>query len=117
MNHIDESQLIGKDEQKPNYKSAVKLLPFLSLLALLACTSHAGPTTPAVPAPVPVPGQSDTMARLGAAIGPATCSSTDECKTIGIGAKACGGPGGYLAWSTRDTDADKVRSLAARKLL
>ena len=114
MNHVDAHQLIGKDERKPNYKSAVKLLPLLSLLTLVACTSHAGTTTPAAPTPPTAPGQGATMAQLKAAIGPAACTSNAECKTIGIGAKACGGPGGYIAWSQRDTNAELVRTLAAK---
>ena len=114
MNHIDACQLIGKDERKPNYKSAVKLLPLLSLLTLVACASHAGPTTPAAPTPPTAPGQGATMAQLKAAIGAAACTSDAECKTIGVGAKACGGPGGYLAWSERDTNAELVRTLAAK---
>lgn len=58
-------------------------------------------------------------ARLGrelrAVVGPAACSSDSECRTLPVGAKACGGPAGYLAWSTRDTDEQKLQALAARQ--
>jgi hypothetical protein len=54
------------------------------------------------------------MAQLKAAIGAASCTSNAECKTIGVGAKACGGPGAYIAWSQRDTNAELVKTLAAK---
>jgi hypothetical protein len=92
----------------------VKLLPLLSVLAMIACTSHAGPTQPAAPAPPTAPGQGATMAQLKAAIGAAGCTSNAECKSIGVGAKPCGGPGAYIAWSQRDANAELVRTLAAR---
>lgn len=37
-------------------------------------------------------------------VGQASCSESFECKTFGAGAKLCGGPGGYIAYSTRSSD-------------
>ncbi|WP_284620298.1 hypothetical protein [Aquabacterium humicola] len=37
-------------------------------------------------------------------IGDAACTGDAECRTVGIGALACGGPQGYRAWSVRRTD-------------
>ena len=34
-------------------------------------------------------------------IGDAACDSDAQCRTLGVGAKACGGPEGYLAWSSK----------------
>lgn len=34
------------------------------------------------------------------AIGKAECESSDQCKTVAMGAKACGGPEFFLAWSS-----------------
>ena len=62
------------------------------------------PTTPArAPASVQV------------LIADATCSSDTQCATIGVGAKACGGPEGYLAWSTARTDPGALRAAAQRE--
>ena len=36
--------------------------------------------------------------------GDAACSSDSQCRTIGVGSKACGGPSGYLAWSSAQDD-------------
>lgn len=48
-------------------------------------------------------------------IGDAACQSDSQCHTIGVGAKACGGPSGYLAWSSARTDGDKLRSATERE--
>ncbi|MDR7335188.1 hypothetical protein [Roseateles asaccharophilus] len=45
------------------------------------------------------------------AIGEAPCDSNADCRTIGVGAKACGGPERYLPWSVRYTQADKLQRL------
>ena len=37
-------------------------------------------------------------------IGDAPCDSQSQCHTVGIGAKPCGGPAGFLAWSDKKTD-------------
>jgi hypothetical protein len=52
------------------------------------------------------------FARLQALIGEAPCDSDDQCRTIGVGAKACGGPGRYLAWSTRNVKPAELEAQA-----
>jgi hypothetical protein len=42
--------------------------------------------------------------RIQALVGAAPCSSDADCRTSDIGAKACGGPEAYIAWSVRTTD-------------
>jgi hypothetical protein len=37
-------------------------------------------------------------------IGDAPCDNQAQCHTVGIGAKPCGGPAGFLAWSDKKTD-------------
>ena len=54
------------------------------------------------------------------AVGDAACDGPQHCRSIAIGAKPCGGPDGFLAWSTKRTDEKQLRSLleqhaAARK--
>ena len=53
-------------------------------------------------------------AAVEALIGDAACASDAQCRTVGIGAKACGGPQRYLAWSTRSTDAAALERAADR---
>ncbi|RTL32730.1 MAG: hypothetical protein EKK53_29050 [Burkholderiales bacterium] len=80
------------------------------LAALLGATALAScAQTPPEPA-------SQRLARdLRTAIGPARCTADSQCRTLPIGAKACGGPAGYWAWSTLNTDAQAVQDLAARQ--
>lgn len=86
-----------------------------SLLALglgtWALASCAQP--PARPAAEP---ESQRLAReLRAVIGPAACTADSQCRTLPVGAKACGGPAGYWAWSTEGTDAEKLVAVAQRQ--
>jgi hypothetical protein len=48
--------------------------------------------------------------RVNALIGDAACDSPSQCRTIGRGSKACGGPGSYAAWSTKATDAAALQA-------
>jgi hypothetical protein len=43
-------------------------------------------------------------ATVDALIGDAACSRDAECRTVGVGALACGGPQAYRAWSVKRTD-------------
>jgi hypothetical protein len=45
------------------------------------------------------------QARVSSLIGDAACDSQSQCRTVGIGARPCGGPESWLAWSTKGTDA------------
>jgi hypothetical protein len=47
-------------------------------------------------------------------IGKAACDDQQQCKTIGIGLKACGGPELYLAWSSLAANAKLLNSLSQR---
>lgn len=38
----------------------------------------------------------------------ARCSADAQCKTVGIGAKICGGPAVYVAYSTTSTDEQRL---------
>ncbi len=42
------------------------------------------------------------------------CDSPQQCHTVALGAKACGGPDMYLAWSSKNNDGKTLRELAAR---
>jgi len=73
----------------------------LACLAASAC-SHA------------TPGESKSLSELRAIGRAAACSSDQQCKTLPIGAKSCGGPESYMAYSTASVSTEKAASLAAR---
>ena len=54
------------------------------------------------------------LAQIQAEIGDAACDSPAQCHSIGVGAKACGGPEGYLAWSSKRSDEKKLMGLVAQ---
>jgi len=47
-------------------------------------------------------------------IGPAACRDDSQCRALPLGSKPCGGPEGYVAWSTAATDGRQLEALAAR---
>ena len=72
-------------------------------LALAAACANGQPP-PNAPAPT-------TVRSL---IGDAACESDGQCRTVPTGAKACGGPEAYLAWSVARTDEKALRAEADR---
>ena len=65
--------------------------------------------------PTPAPSSSaQLLAKIQAEIGDAACDSPAQCHSIGVGAKSCGGPEGYLAWSSKRSDEKKLKSLVAQ---
>lgn len=84
----------------------------LAAFTLASCAQ----STPTAPAPVASQPESQRLSNeLTSLIGPATCTADSQCRTVPVGAKACGGPAGYLAWSTTGTDAQRLTDLAARQ--
>ena len=98
----------------------MRKLVLLSLLACAACTTRAdGPATPqvsqpAAPVSAPAPSQPDTLTQIKDLIGKAECSSDNQCQALPIGARPCGGPASYLAWSTAKTSSSDIQALADR---
>jgi hypothetical protein len=52
------------------------------------------------------------LEQIRAEIGDAACSSEQQCRTLAIGAKPCGGPESFIAWSVQRSDAAKLERLA-----
>jgi hypothetical protein len=58
------------------------------------------------------PGGSEEWAALRTLIGDAACERDDQCRTVAVGHKACGGPEAYIAWSTLRTDPKQLEAAA-----
>src|SRR5947207_15997329 len=82
--------------------SAALLASAASLALAVACATAGTPASSGAPPSVPD------------LVGDAACSSDGQCRTIGVGAKACGGPQAYLAWSTQRTDENALRAAVER---
>jgi hypothetical protein len=74
----------------------------LSLLGLCSCAAQ----------------PADTAAQLAqqieSLIGDAACEGAAQCRTIAVGAKPCGGPERYMAWSTARTDEQQLKDAVAK---
>ena len=101
---------VAHDEgmKTPTY-SALLRATCASFLLLAASACGSAPTQDDAP---PAPGNAGLLAQIQAEVGTAACDSTQQCQAIAIGAKACGGPERYLAWSSKNNDGKKLKALA-----
>ena len=88
----------------------MRQLPLILLLACTACRA-AGPAATTPPSLTASPSLPDQMRAL---VGAAACTDSAQCKTVALGARACGGPEGYLAYSTATTPSAPLHALAQR---
>lgn len=51
---------------------------------------------------------------IAAEVGDAACDAAAQCHSIGVGHKPCGGPGGYLAWSSKTSDEARLKAMVER---
>ena len=66
-------------------------------------TALPSPASPVTPPPMAGSGAQDDatlQSQIRAEIGTAACTSNTQCRTLPLGAQACGGPQAWLAWST-----------------
>lgn len=83
-----------------------------ALRSLLASSALAASTIGCAGAASGTADTASLEAALRKIIGSAACERNDQCRTIPYGAKACGGPQSYLAWSTLNTDEAALRAAA-----
>lgn len=67
-----------------------------ALLGLTACQ------TSATTGPTGVTTEASLQQQINTTIGQAPCTTDAQCRTIGVGANACGGPAAWRAWSTQN---------------
>jgi hypothetical protein len=85
----------------------MRAIAYLLLFAIAGCNSQARPVTADAP-------PANTLEQIRSMIGKAACTDNSQCHTVPIGARACGGPEGYLPWSSAQTNRDALRGLADR---
>ncbi len=87
-----------------------RLLSCTAAAILLACTAAA-----CVSAPATEPASSKELLRqIQEQTADLSCDGPQQCRTLAVGAKACGGPERYLPWSSKQQDGSALRELAAR---
>ncbi|MTV37639.1 hypothetical protein [Duganella radicis] len=71
-----------------------------SLIVLTACAGARPPeTTP------------ELWQKVQAANSDLACDNGSQCHSLGVGAKACGGPERYIAWSSKNGDGTQLKAL------
>jgi hypothetical protein len=93
-------------------KNTAVLRPLLLCVLVIAAMTGACAQAPArseLPA-----GSAGLLAAIKSEVGEARCDGPQQCRSVAIGAKPCGGPDGYLAWSTGQTDEARLTPLLAR---
>ncbi|MCA1247060.1 hypothetical protein [Massilia sp. MS-15] len=100
----------------------MRTLILILMLGCTACTLQArdsgfkAPVANPATAPATAPGADggDALARMRALIGTASCTESSQCRTVAVGAQACGGPQAYLPYSQARTDEKALLALAGQ---
>lgn len=91
----------------------MRILTLFFILGCTGCSTGLGAApTPAQPA-APVPG-AGLLAKIRALAADTSCTSSKQCHTLALGARACGGPQTYMAWSSARTDGAALRLMGER---
>lgn len=97
-----------------NQTLTVALCALGCALGLVACQAQP-PAAPAAAPPQAMAAGGDSGAlleRLRREIGAAPCERDEQCHTVAVGHKACGGPAGYWPWSSANTTLARLQPLA-----
>jgi hypothetical protein len=94
----------------------MRQLFLILLLGCTACTSVAeAPRKASPPASSTGAGTAEALPQqIKAMIGSAACTDSSQCRTLPMGASACGGPQAYLAWSNANVSEGDIRALGER---
>ena len=98
---------------------AMRTLLLSLIMACTACTTDAGvPPERQQPPPAtkdaPAAAAGSTLEQIRAMIGGAACTGPSQCRSLPVGARACGGPEAYLPYSTANLSEPALKALAER---
>lgn len=89
-----------------------RLLRLASIVSILIATAACANDPDGRKAPTPETANSAKLwQQIQAEVGDAACDAPQQCRSVAVGAKACGGPDSYLAWSTQRSDAKRLQAL------
>lgn len=91
-----------------------RLLCSLALFMMASACAGDPVLPPKAAAASTAAGSDALLIAIQAEVGDAACDGPQQCHSMAIGAKACGGPDGYLAWSDKRTDAQRLSALVAQ---
>lgn len=82
-----------------------------SLLILTACADARQSAPVPVPASAPASATAALWQQIQSANSNLSCDNDSQCHSLGVGAKSCGGPENYLAWSSKSSDGAQLKAL------
>ncbi len=94
-------------------KRTVLKLPFLLGMLVAAVVTSACAQSTADPVKNQA-GSAALLAAIQSEVGGAPCDSQQQCHSAPLGAKPCGGPDAYIAWSSKQTDEKRLTALLAQ---
>ncbi|MCO7225374.1 hypothetical protein [Pleionea sp. CnH1-48] len=86
------------------------LITLMSSLLIISCTANEPPSYNDGEKFLPEP----ELIEISELTGNKSCQTNAECKSIGLGARPCGGPDKYLIYSQTATDVDALKEVVAR---
>ena len=94
-------------------------LCLVGLMHFSGCQSQPPKPDPLTVAPIAAPQTVDSLQteaglqnRIVTEIGTAPCVSNAQCRTLALGARACGGPQAWMAWSSTASNEEALRTLS-----
>lgn len=89
-------------------------VPLAAPVAMPASPAASAPGTARTPASTATPAAALSQ-QIDAEIGNAACDTSQQCRSLPVGSKPCGGPAGYKAWSSKANDGTRLTALAAQQ--
>lgn len=89
-----------------------RLLVVVSAALLLRADLLPASAKPPAGPVVDVAAETRLLERIKSEIGSAPCTSDDQCRSLPVGAKACGGPAAWWPWSESNADGKRLQAWA-----
>ncbi len=116
---LDSVQHASPGPRRPcAWRIALAVLVTAGFALITACQAQTPPA--AARANAPEAGQAQGAAaeaglleQIRAEVGQARCTDNAQCRSLGLGAKPCGGPASWLAWSVGGARAERLDAWSA----
>ncbi|HQC97782.1 MAG TPA: hypothetical protein PK306_18935 [Aquabacterium sp.] len=84
------------------------------LAACLLVGATACPAAPGAEETASRQAEAELLAAIDAEVGQAACTADAQCRSLAIGARACGGPERWMAWSVTTSRGERLDLLAGK---
>lgn len=98
----------------PSARSTLLLMASFWVAACGTSAPDAGVVRPETSLQSALGAEAELRRAIEVEVGAAACADSTQCKALALGALACGGPEGWLAWAPSSTRPKEVQKMAAR---